>query len=181
MLQEDTFDNIEKNNPYKIESQDNDENMFPEDLVRQAFNLQRKAYLVKFLAILDFVSNIMYGFYGYFMYIIFAACSFAGYMSTVTYNRSLLLCYLIYQFIQITFKGSSFILITILACSSDLRKQIENHTNSSDTFSDLENINYGIMIPLSGLLLIVQVVITIYIFDFYKHLPTRLAIRNLLV
>ena len=77
--------------------------------------------------------------------------------------------------------GSQSCRIIALSTSPDLREQIEKHTNETSTLGNLENINYGVMVPLSGLLVIVQVIISIYIFDFYKNLPTQSEIQNLLV
>ena len=147
----DSFDQIEKRNPYKM---DDDENLLSRDIVQQALQLQRKAYIVKFIAIIDLVSNIIYGLYGYFMYIIFTICSGCGYASTVTYNRSLLLFYLIYQYLQIAFKFFNFILFIVLASCSDFRDYIENYTDANSTSNfNVNNLNYGYLVPLSGLLL----------------------------
>ena len=155
-------------------------NVIPQDIVIQALRLQRKAFLVKFVTIIDFVSNIIYGFYGYFMYVIFAACSAAGYMSTVTYNRSLLIYYLAYQSMLIMFKVSNFILFIILASSSNLRDYVDDNFENN-TIIDVNNLDYKTLIPVSGLLVIVQGFITYYVYQFYKLLPTRNEVHQLLI
>lgn len=166
------FEQLDKYNPYNQESDT--------ESISIGLHLQQKACNVKIIIILDFVSNIFYGIYGFCLYILFASATLCGFYSTFTYNSSFLLLYLIYQLILLFFKVCNAILFTALASSDSLQDWFNNHTIVNDTNSiDFDALEYQYIVPYSWALVIIQFIIIYFIVDFYRILPSNIQSQRL--
>ena len=174
---------INKNNPYRNVPLDNlsqnntqvecDGNTIyiPTNVLDSAIKLQYKAQLVRLLCLLDFFINIFISlttYYGTFFRILISIISITGYYSTFTYNKSGLISYLIYQYVQTIYK--IVYLIFYILTAYNVRSIYLKNTDIIVSFS-IEN-----TIILS-LYLLTQIYITYFIQQFYNLLPKK-SIHN---
>jgi len=172
---------INKNNPYINTPLNNSNNTqvecdgniiyIPTNVIHNAVRLQRKAIIVRFFCLLDFVINIFISFTTYytsFFSIFISIISITGYYSTFTYNKCGLIYYLIYQYLLTIYK-IVYIIFYILA-AYNIRCIYLNNTDIILSFSIDNTI-------LLSLFLLTQIYITYFIQQFYNLIP-KISVEN---
>ena len=144
----------------------------PDDILEKAVAIERMLCPMKVLCIFDCAMNAYYFFVSPFVGGLLCIISFNGYLSTVYFKRSLLLCYMLYQYLQVTGRTAALVLsITELPHAGN---QAGNQTGSGSV-----NVTETGLIPdgagpvLLGGLLVLQIYIAYYVTLFYTKLPTR--------
>lgn len=169
---------INKNNPYRNTPLDNSNNntqvecdgniiYIPTNVIQNAVKLQYKAIFVRFFCLVDFIINMFISFttyYGTLFSILISIISITGYYSTFTYNKSGLISYLIYQYIQTIYKIVYLIFYILAACN--IRTINIKNNDIIMSFS----IHNTIII---SLYLLSQIYITYFIQSFYNLLPKK--------
>ena len=142
----------------------------PEDLMVKAHNLERMACPVKVLCIFDCAMNAYYIFFNPIMGIVLCMVSFNGYLATVYFKRSLFLCYLLYQYLQVVGRLGVFVMSVETAVSSS-NSSVSNYTGNN-------TIVLHIIDPpgnpyLLAAMFLLQSYIAYFVTRFYCNLPTR--------
>lgn len=168
---------INKNNPYRNAPLDNisqnntqvecDGNTIyiPNNVLDSAIRLQYKAQLVRLLCLIDFTMNLIISlstYYGAFFSMIISIVSITGYYSTFTYNRSGLIAYLIYQYLQTISK--IIILIFYILLAYEIKPSIIEKNNIIVNYSTENTV-------IISLYVISQIYINYFIQQFYNLLP----------
>jgi len=159
-------DNIENDNPYtklinndfeKSDKKNNDTNNDSNsnlhttiDVYEKALILEKKSKLIRLLCICDMTTNLFFilshnsNILGNLLVIVL---SLYGYNATLTYNKSTLLGYLIYQYIQAVCKTIIYVLIVtvnsnlVIDSNMQYNVTITNTTDTDDNITYIENIN----------------------------------------
>ena len=144
--------------------------------LQQATNLEWNASIVRFLCLFDFMMNMFITLdtpYSVLYNCITSFVSISGYFSTITYSRSGLICYLLYQYTQ-SLSKLSLISLYIIA------------TNSPQFYNELIKNEVHLIMPkftTSNLIILIfaalsQIYITSFVQKFYNMLPTRRIIET---
>lgn len=128
--------------------------------------LHQKACIIRAISVFDLINNMIYGIYGYYLYILFAIASACGLYSAIMYDKSFLLLYLIYQCILLVFKSCSSIFLIILSTSHQTQELLNNSTN----VIDFTTLDYDYIVPLSLCLVVIQCIIVYFVSNFYRSL-----------
>ena len=131
------------------------------NVLDSAIRLQYKALLVRLLCLIDFTMNLIIFISDPFI-IYISLVSIAGFYSTFTYNRSDLIAYLIYQYLQTISK--IIILIFYILLAYEIKPSIIEKNNTILNFS-IENT------VIISLYVITQIYINYFIQKFYNLLP----------
>jgi hypothetical protein len=138
------------------------------NLAERAIFLDKYAFSVRFLCIIDMVMNILYLYVGYGVSFIFILCSICGYISTNNYYRRCLMFYLTYQYIQVLLRLIS--MVALIALASNKTLELEFHQE----FPQYElSCCYTSGIILTSLLFFMQTYICGFIQKYYNMLPSR--------
>ena len=134
----------------------------PNDLLIKAQQIEHKSCTIKIICIIDMTFSVLYFYMNFILGIFLGSISTAGYLSTVYYKRSLLCCYMIYQYFQVAARYSNLIIYTIAIADT------KNTTGMIVTETGSETGNVVIL----SLLCVGQMVIAYYVTDYYKLLPS---------
>jgi len=142
----------------------------PEDLVAKAHNLERMVCPVKVLCIFDCSMNAYYIFFNPVVGIVLCMVSFNGYLATIYFKRSLFLCYLLYQYLQVA--GRLAILVMSVGAS------VRGNDSAVGNYSGNNSFVLHIIDPpgspfLLAAMLFLQTYIAYFVTRFYCNLPTR--------
>jgi hypothetical protein len=144
--------------------------------LKRALELECKSTVIRLLCLIDFVMNLLIVFYSYYpeiCSILISLISLSGYIATTTYNKSGLILYLLYQYLQTI---SKIIVLGFYIIA----------TISPQVLIDLNRKGFDLTMPLPSnigffsLAVIGQIYINVYIQKFYYMLPrgTRYPIRS---
>ena len=92
------------NNPYVLIVGDESENnlyFIPPDLIAKAVEIDKMTCSVRIVCFFDCVISFYYLIFGYIYAFIFFVVSIGGYLSTVNHRKSLMCCYVFYQYFQV--------------------------------------------------------------------------------
>jgi hypothetical protein len=145
--------------------------------LKRALELECRATIIRLLCLIDFVMNLLIGFNSYYpgiSSILVSMISLSGFIAATTYNKSGLILYLFYQYLQTCSKIiilGFYIIITIIP----------------QVLIDLNKKGFNLVMPTPAnigffsLAVIGQVYINIYIQKFYYMLPrgTKYPVHSL--
>jgi len=142
----------------------------PEDLIVKAYNLEKMACPVKVLCIFDCAMNAYYIFFNPLMGIVLCMVSFNGYLATVYFKRSLFLCYLLYQYLQVVGR------LGLLVIS--IEESIHGNNSTVSNYTGNNSVVLHIIDPpgnpfLLTAMFLLQSYIAYFVTRFYCNLPTR--------
>ena len=137
----------------------------PSDLIHKAVEIEKMICPVKVICICDLCMNTYYFFINPIIGGFLCLISFNGYLATIYYKRSLLFCYVVYQYLQVGGRLATFILSIEYA----------NYVNSNSTGNNTVVIFYNPVVSpvFIGIMLLFQIYIAYFITKFYKLLPSR--------
>ena len=139
----------------------------PDDYLVRALEIDKMLCLVKFICGTDIVLSSYYFLFNPFLGGILCIVSINGFMATIYYKRSLMCCYVGYQYAQVFARGLNLIIyISYLVNSKD-----ESNTNST-VVSSTFNYTPGIAICLLSFIFGAQLYIANFIRRFYVLLPS---------
>ena len=158
---------LPRTNPYIIDS-DTDllirtQYYVPNDLLIKAKQLEKRNCTIKFICLCDLFMSMYYYYLNFFIGLFLSTISFSGYMSTLYYKKSLLFCYLIYQYLQTIGRFSNIFLYI---------SYIDNNT-TNNTLVVIKTGNDSINIVILILLFISQIFITYFVQEYYNLLPSN--------
>ena len=137
----------------------------PDDLLQRALELEKYNCTARFILIIDIIMSSLYFLSGWLLGGICLIASVNGYMATVYYKKSLLICYLVYQYLQVS---ARFVMCMFIATEPQ-------YIGFNDTSyqSKEEQEAYALTIGLNFLYFVCQVCIASFITRYYKLLPTN--------
>ena len=140
----------------------------PEDIVQKAHALERMLCPVKFICVVDFTMNAYYFFINPIIGGLLCAVSFNGYLATIYFKRSLFVCYLAYQYMQVIGRLGVFVL------SIDFAVQRNAINGTTDNTTLILHMGSPPGNPvLLGALFVLQAYVAYFVTRFYCTLPTR--------
>ena len=137
----------------------------PIDIAEKALQIQTMGRGIKCICFVDLVFNLVYMLYGSVIGFIFSLASASGIYSTYYQSRSLLTCYLCYQYIMVLSKLLT-IVFYIALTDSDLRNTFHQNypqIHLPDTLAA--------PIFMSSMLFFIQTYIACYVRKYYNLLP----------
>ena len=174
---ENTEGYLENDNPYITQEQNENALLLgppsvPRDIMDKAIKIEQMKCPIQFICLCDLFMSFYYYYLNFFLGIFLSLISLNGYLSTVYYKKSLLSCYLGYQYIQVVGRGANLVYFFILITP--------NQNVITDNASDAKNqtvhtsliiSNHAEMGILLGALFFMQMYIAYYVTKFYKYLP----------
>lgn len=158
----------------------------PHDLLQKAVALEESNCLIRFLTLTDIFISALYFLHGVFFGLICTIISMNGYLSTIYYKKSLMICYVCYQYFQVTMRFINMVFFiqyrnNIIDSTSsyqntdnDAYVATSDVTNTSDVDNHLQDDSfYGLVIFYYFLLFICQLLIASFVTKYYKLLPTQ--------
>jgi len=137
----------------------------PVELAEKALQIQRMGKGIKIICFIDLFFNLLYMMYGYFLGFIFALASASGIYSTYHQSRSMLSCYLYYQYIMWTGKLAT-IIFYIALTNSNTRNSFH------ETYPQIQlPDSMAMSITMSVFLFFIQTYIACYVRKYYYLLP----------
>ena len=137
----------------------------PSDLINKAIQVEKLTCPVKVICICDIFMNTYYFFVNPIIGGILCIVSINGYLATIYYKRSLMFCYLIYQYLQVCGR------LTTLVIAIDYAVQPVSNTTTNNTMVAFYN---PVVSPiLLGVMLLLQIYIAYFVTKFYKLLPNK--------
>lgn len=150
----------------------------PDDLLVKAIQLDQKNCTVRTIIMIDMIMSSLYFMNGLFFGLICFLISFSGYLATISYKKSLMICYLIYQYMQVFVRFFNLLAISTWPEQFGYNGTI---TNSDDGTNTQQNIpgDYYLAILLYFTLFFCQFVIAGFITQYYKLLPTTQELNRI--
>ena len=172
-----TTTQLNENNPY-VQIPCNDPDAFldtngvvvsqifiPDDLLQRAIELENNNCAVRFILTIDIIMSCLYFLNDWVFGGICLIASINGYTATIYYKKSLMICYLIYQYLQVS---GRFVLCMFIVSDPQYIG-----FNSTSNQSVQEHESYAFVIGLNFLYFACQVFIASFITKYYKLLPTN--------
>ena len=153
----------------------------PQELYNKAIKIENMSCGVRAICILDIVMGLYYLTYNFILGIVCSLISFNGYLSTIYYKKSLLLCYLLYQYLQVLIKTTNLVVVIYFYNTNQSVIYFNNITNTTSNNTHEERISYSVFIyndPLIDVfigfvLVCLQLFVTCFIREYYMLLPTN--------
>ena len=138
----------------------------PNDLIIKARTIESMNCSIRIICLCDIFMSMYYFYINTFIALFLMSVSMSGYLSTVYYKKSLMCCYMGYQYIQTAARLSNLIYFIYIPSTA--------LTNQANTTSTLIVIND----PVVGTLLLcvlffLQLIIAVYVTKYYKLLPSE--------
>lgn len=137
----------------------------PNEIAEKALQIQTMGRGIKCICYVDFFFNLLYMMYGYLLGLVFAFASLSGIYSTYNQSRSMLSCYLFYQYIMCISK-----LATIIFYITLTNPSIRDDFHSNYPQIELPN-SISASIVMSSALFFIQTYIACYVRKYYYLLP----------
>ena len=137
----------------------------PIDIAEKALQIQSMGRGIKCICFVDLVFNLVYMLYGSVIGFIFSLASASGIYSTYYQSRSLLTCYLCYQYIMVLSKLLT-IVFYIALTDSDVRNTFHENYPQIQIPETL-----AAPIFMSSMLFFIQTYIACYVRKYYNLLP----------
>ena len=137
----------------------------PIDIAEKALQIQTMGRGIKCICFVDLVFNLVYMLYGSVIGFIFSLASASGIYSTYYQSRSLLTCYLCYQYIMVLSKLLT-IVFYIALTDSDVRNTFHQNYPQIQLPDTL-----AAPIFMSSMLFFIQTYIACYVRKYYNLLP----------
>ena len=160
---------LSKTNPYVVDDTESNSNKLlirthyyiPDDLVVRAMQLEKKTCFVRVVCLFDLILNAGYAHNNWVLALILCSVSFAGFMSTVYYKRSLLCAYMVYQYFLTSVKFSNIIYYVIVLNDASYHTIVIIDTG-------IPSINIFIL----SVLCVIQMFIAYFVTEYYQLLPS---------
>ena len=163
---------LDKNNPYLIDNDEEHSNSnsnsileMPLETLDKAVYLQQMKCPTQFICLCDLFFSFYYYYINFWFGVFTTVASFNGYLSTIYLKKSLMFCYVIYQYMQLFFRliNSSYLIYLATLPS--------NESGKNETVVVVENLPTNLAI--SVILFVLQINIAIFITKYYNRLPTE--------
>ena len=178
---------LEKHNPYISQYEEGylliSSIEIPSELFEKALKIENMSCGIRIMCTLDCLLGLYYLRYNFFMGLVCSLISFNGYLSTIYYKKSLLCCYLMYQYLQVLTRLANVGLVIYFyntqqdsvyfnITNGDFNTNVSNTTHVQEIriFMFNEPI-FDIFVGLT--LLGLQIFVTCFIREYYNLLPTR--------
>jgi len=135
----------------------------PEDLLQKAQLLEENNCPVRSIIMIDIVMSCLYFFDGFIGGLLCFFISTNGYLATIYYKRSLMICYLVYQYFQVFLRLATAITIVTIPRQHDYNNTVDDRNQPIDEYF----LNTGVYF----LLFFCQTCIACFITKYYKLLP----------
>ena len=139
----------------------------PSDLINKAIQVEKLTCPVKVICFCDIFMNTYYFFVNPIIGGILCIVSINGYLATIYYKRSLMFCYLIYQYLQVCGR------LTTLVIAIDYAVQPVSNTTTTTNNTMVAFYNPVVSPILLGVMLLLQIYIAYFVTKFYKLLPNK--------
>jgi hypothetical protein len=139
----------------------------PSDLINKAIQVEKLTCPVKVICMCDIFMNIYYFFVNPIIGGILCIVSINGYLATIYYKRSLMFCYLIYQYLQVCGR------LTTLVIAIDYAVQPVSNTTTATNNTMVAFYNPVVSPIILGVMLLLQIYIAYFVTKFYKLLPNK--------
>lgn len=177
-----TISSLDNSNPYiMLEDQESprtasaryesaplasDERMMslPEDLLQKAIQLDAIECPVRTIIMLDIIMSCLHFLNGWIGGLVCLLASTNGYLATVYYKRSLMVCYLMYQYFQVFIRLAGIIILI-----AEPQQYGYNHTFTE--FSVNASDRYFLSLGVDLFFFFCQTTIAVFITKYYKLLP----------
>lgn len=151
----------------------------PQDIAEDVIKLDQMSCMIRFICISDIILSSIYFMNGYVAGFLFMIASVYGYAATIYYNRSLLCCYLWYQYIQTALRFLNIIIyITTITSTTTTITNTTNTTNSTNPLVPRSvtvsyATDYAVNIIIYVVLFFCQCFITYFVQKYYNLLPSE--------
>ena len=170
---------LDNNNPYSRINNNTElllqpiEITLPNDLMNKALKIEQMNCSIRFICLTDLLLGFYYYYINIFIGIFSSIASFNGYLSTIYYKRSLMLCYVIYQYTQIFARIANIIFFMVFYNQQHVKghKQNQNTTIIITSPFGMEDKVFNIIIL--NFLLISQILIAFFVSQYYYLLPSK--------
>jgi len=146
--------------------------ILPEDLLVKASQLDAINCPVRTIVMLDIVMSCLYFLDGLIGGIVCLLASINGYIATIYYKQSLMICYLLYQYFQVFLQ-----LTNIISLIAEPQQYGYNHTFSE--FSVNNRDRYFLNIGVFFFLFFCQITVAVFITKYYQLLPDAQALQRI--
>ena len=166
--QDDSSDNAVANALNQCEQQDGIDRIYiPDDLLEKATKLEKNNCAVRFICFCDIIMSGLYFFNGWIFGLVCMIVSTNGYLATIYYNKSLMVCYLIYQYMQVFVRFLNMIVLAFAPNEFGYNSTVSTRNNQ-------EQSGYFLHLIILFVLFFFQTAIAGFITNYYKLLPTTL-------
>lgn len=156
-----------------------EELLIPDEFVDRVHTIDNRKCCVKILCLCDLIMASYYMLYNIILGTLLFGISFNGYLSTVYYNKSLMVCYIFYQYFLVFCRTANVIIVFYIYSNYIPNEGYYNITNSSSNYTVPYNDfkifivgNEVIDITYLFAMLGLQVCIVFYIKEYYDLLPS---------
>jgi len=139
----------------------------PEDLLQKAKLLEENNCLVRSIIMIDIVMSGLYFLDGLLSGLVCMFISTSGYLATIYYKRSLMICYLAYQYFQVFLRLANVIIIMAIPQQYGYNRTVTTNATAH------QNEGYFLNIAVYFLLFVCQTIIACFITKYYKLLPNN--------
>ena len=136
----------------------------PEDLLQKATQLDTIECPVRTIIMLDIIMSCLHFLDGWIGGLVCLLASTNGYLATVYYKRSLMVCYLMYQYFQVFIRLAGIIILI-----AEPQQYGYNHTFTE--FNPRASDRYFLSIGVDLFFFFCQTIIAVFITKYYKLLP----------
>ena len=154
--------------------------IIPDEYIDRALMLDNKNCSVKIMCFCDLCLNAYYLLYNFLFGAFFCAISFNGFLSTIYHKKSLMICYVIYQYFLVFCRTANLVVIFYVYSNHIPKEGYYNITNTTNNqtvpynqFKVLIIGNELIDATFGVIILCMQVFIAFYIKDYYDLLPSE--------
>ena len=171
MLEDGSAVDLDNDNPY-ISVSDTEPLLhstqvhLPDDLIIKARKIESMNCSIRIICLCDIFMSMYYFYINTFIALFLLSISMSGYLSTVYYKKSLMCCYMGYQYVQTAARFSNLIYFITVPHTAPTNKE-----NSTGTFIVVAD-------PVGGTLLLcalffMQLIIAVFVTKYYKLLPSE--------
>jgi len=147
----------------------------PQDILEKARKFEKLRCPIRFITMLDIFISLYYFYVSWLFGILFTTASIGGFMATIYYKKSLMTCYVGYQYFQVAGRAANLgYFIYLISYTPNPLDKTANNTNQTQLIhlnGSVVNNNYAWEIVILSMMLMAQCYIAHNVSQFYKLLP----------
>ena len=142
----------------------------PPDILQKALDFQRLKFPVRCVTCFDIFISMYYFYISWFLGLIFTTVSFGGFIATINYKKSMMTCYVGYQYFQVIGRAANLGYFVYIITQNDTSNMEPNSTLVHLNGSPVNN-NKTLEIVILTTMLMAQMYIARVVTRFYNLLP----------
>jgi len=169
---------IETDNPYIVSEMNathstpllNSRIEMPPDILKKALDFDKLKCPVRCVISLDIIISVYYFYFTWLLGLVFTTASIGGFIATINYKKSMMTCYVGYQYFQVIGRATN-LGYFIYIISHNNYDNMGNNSNLVHYNESLVNNNITIEIVILTTMLLAQIYIAKVVTKFYNLMP----------